>query len=75
MAAPHVAGAIALLLDKYPNKTALEIKNLLLQNTTPLPSLEGKLVTEGKLALDKLFKEENLRNEIKSTKHHNGLAN
>ncbi|RME95210.1 MAG: T9SS C-terminal target domain-containing protein, partial [Bacteroidetes bacterium] len=59
-AAPHVAGAIALLYSlpcaplgyqarTAPSATALGIRNALLQGVEPLASLEGKTVTGGLL--------------------------
>ena len=35
MAAPHVAGAIALMLHKNPTLTHVQIRNFLIQNTSP----------------------------------------
>jgi PKD repeat protein len=46
---PLVTGAIALLWSKYPGKTHLEIKQLLLDNVDILSSLSGKCVTGGRL--------------------------
>ena len=37
MAAPHVAGIVALLLDAKPTLTPLQIKKLLQATATPLP--------------------------------------
>lgn len=49
MAAPHVTGAVALLLSLQPQLTYQEIRNYLLQNTTPDPELYGLTVTGGVL--------------------------
>ncbi|MBD0328929.1 MAG: S8 family serine peptidase [Thermoleophilia bacterium] len=38
MAAPHVAGTVALMLDANPALTPLQVKNILQQTATPLPS-------------------------------------
>jgi hypothetical protein len=35
MAAPHVAGVVALMLHKNPNLTRLQIRDLLMNNTSP----------------------------------------
>jgi serine protease AprX len=37
MAAPHVAGIVALLLDANPTLTPLRIKELLQATATPMP--------------------------------------
>ena len=42
MAAPHVTGAVALLCAAYPDKTAGEIKELLLNNADKNFAKEGK---------------------------------
>jgi subtilisin family serine protease len=49
MAAPHVAGAAALVWSQFPNETAQQIKDRLLRSVTPLSSLSGKVVTGGLL--------------------------
>jgi len=51
MAAPHVAGAVALLWSIDPNMTAVTAKNKLLSMTVKIPALSGKTVTEGRLDL------------------------
>jgi len=55
LAAPHVAGACALLWARFPNETYLQIKNRLLNGTDPLPALAGKCVTGGRLNLRKVL--------------------
>jgi subtilisin family serine protease len=52
MATPHVTGAVALIASNYPSETAAERKARILENTVPLPSLNGKCVTGGMLNLD-----------------------
>ena len=52
MATPHVTGAIALYAIQYPTATAAEIRTALLGSTTPTPSLSGKTVTGGRLAVE-----------------------
>ncbi len=49
MATPQVAGACALLWGQYPNKTAEEIKEALLNSTDNISALNGKCLTEGRL--------------------------
>lgn len=46
-AAPFVAGAAALVASQYPNYTAQQIVQALVQNTKPLPSLAGKTISGG----------------------------
>ena len=50
-AAPYVAGALALMLTKYPAETYQQIIARLLNGTDPLPALAGKCVTGGRLNL------------------------
>jgi subtilisin family serine protease len=49
MAAPHVAGAVALYASLHPGAGYLEIKNAILSSTIPTESLKGKCVTGGRL--------------------------
>jgi subtilisin family serine protease len=49
MAAPHVAGAAALLLAANPNLTFQKVKGLLMFNGDLLPSLNGKTLTGRRL--------------------------
>ena len=49
MACPHVAGAAALLWSKKPSMTRQEVKELLLKSVDPVPALQGKTVTGGRL--------------------------
>ncbi len=58
MAAPHVTGAIALLLAKFPSDTYRQTINRLLRSVTPIAGLSGKVQTGGRL---------NLANAITST--------
>ncbi|MBI4326301.1 MAG: S8 family serine peptidase [Chloroflexi bacterium] len=53
MAAPHVAGALALLSARFANETYKQLITRLLAATDPLPGLAGKCVTGGRLNLDK----------------------
>jgi subtilisin family serine protease len=52
-AVPHVTGACALLLARYPTETHQQIISRVLNGTDPLPSLAGKCVTGGRLNLRK----------------------
>ena len=64
MATPHVAGAIAYLhsrasvrlqslINQDPAAGAREIKRLLLEGTDPIPSLQGRTVSGGRLNLER----------------------
>jgi subtilisin family serine protease len=49
MATPHVAGLAGLLKAGNPALSNLEIKNLILSNCDVLPSLQGKVLTSGRI--------------------------
>jgi len=49
MACPHVAGAVALILSRYPELSAAHTKELLLESVDPLPNLHGVVQTGGRL--------------------------
>ncbi len=51
MAAPHVSGAVSLILEKFPNLTNKELKDRLLFSVDRLPHLEDKLASGGRLNL------------------------
>ncbi|MCB0351541.1 MAG: S8 family serine peptidase, partial [Bdellovibrionales bacterium] len=55
MAAPHVAGAAALYLSANPNASWSQIKNALIRSATPISSMSGKAVSNGKLNVEKLL--------------------
>lgn len=55
MAAPHVAGAAALLKSYLPDLSTPQLKNLLLSSALPLPALAGKVSTGGILNVKALF--------------------
>ncbi|MGH3110121.1 MAG: S8 family peptidase, partial [Gaiellaceae bacterium] len=49
MATPHVAGAAALVEDRFPGATLYGIKALLLNTVDPAAALSGRTVTGGRL--------------------------
>lgn len=49
MATPHVSGAAALLLSRYPGISHYQVRDRLLFNTDPVASLAGITVTGGRL--------------------------
>jgi subtilisin family serine protease/regulation of enolase protein 1 (concanavalin A-like superfamily) len=51
MAAPHIAGACALLWARFPGDTYLQIIQRVLANVDALPALTGRTVTNGRLNL------------------------
>ncbi|MCA2960530.1 MAG: S8 family serine peptidase [Silvanigrellales bacterium] len=53
MAAPHVAGAAALVLSAFPRMKAADLKAVLMDSVDTVPSLDGKLVTGGRLNVSK----------------------
>jgi len=53
MAAPHVAGAAALLWSRFPSSSYHDIVNRLLATVDPLPGLAGRCITGGRLNLGK----------------------
>jgi subtilisin family serine protease len=54
MATPHVTGAVALYASKCPQTEPAEIRQAILEATTPTPSLGGKTATGGRLSLANL---------------------
>ena len=57
-AAPQVSGAATLVWSHYPSLDAAGVKNRLLANTDPIPSLVGKTVTGGRLNLARAIEED-----------------
>jgi subtilisin family serine protease len=53
MAAPHVSGAAALLLAAFPSMKAKDLKEVLMESVDKVSSLEGKVVTGGRLNIAK----------------------
>lgn len=49
MAAPHVAGAAALVLSKEPNLSVSQLREHLLESVDKLPNLAGKVASGGRL--------------------------
>jgi subtilisin family serine protease len=55
MAAPYVAGAIGLLLSKFPTLTPLEIREKLIRTSTPVEHLVGRISSEGRINISELL--------------------
>jgi subtilisin family serine protease len=51
MAAPHVSGAAALIWSRFPAAPPEGVRELLMSSTDPLPALEGRMVSGGRLNL------------------------
>ncbi len=49
MATPHVTGAAALYASTHPGASASQIKSAILNSATATPSLQGKVLTGGRL--------------------------
>lgn len=49
MAAPHVSGAAALLLARWPDLSLVELRTRLLASTVPVSELSGRVTTGGRL--------------------------
>lgn len=49
MAAPHVAGAVGLIMSRYPKLEWWRVKGRIMNAARPQPTLEGKTVTGGML--------------------------
>jgi subtilisin family serine protease len=60
MAAPHVAGAAALLKSYKPGLTVSEIKKIILSSADKYPELEGKILTGGILNVNAMIETANL---------------
>jgi subtilisin family serine protease len=53
MAAPHVAGAVALIWSKNPTWTYKQVKDALMNTVDPIPALAQKTVTGGRINVAK----------------------
>lgn len=56
MATPHVAGAAALYWSAHPTATYKDVRTALLRSAKKIPSLTGKVSSEGKLDVKELMK-------------------
>ncbi len=56
MAAPHVAGALALLRAHFPGDTYRQLINRLLRSVDPVPAFRGRVQTGGRLNLDRALR-------------------
>lgn len=55
MATPHVAGAAALYLSKYPGRNWRDVKAAILNSAKPTQSMSGKSVSGGRLDVEALM--------------------
>lgn len=53
LAAPHVTGVVALMIELFPQITVSEIKFILLNSTDLLPSLQNKIKSSGRINASK----------------------
>ncbi len=60
MAAPHVAGACALVWARFPWLNYREVIDRILRSIDPLPSLSGRVATGGRLNLRRALAEANI---------------
>ena len=65
MATPYVTGAAVLIKSNFPELTALEIKEILLETVDELDNLSGKVATSGRLNVINALTKANLSNYIK----------
>ncbi|MBI5693427.1 MAG: S8 family serine peptidase [Verrucomicrobia bacterium] len=56
MAAPHVAGAFALLKAQFPQDTYRQLINRLLRHVDPISAFRGRVQTGGRLNLDRALR-------------------
>ena len=56
MASPHVSAVAALLWSHFPNASLEEVRDAIFNGVDPLPSLRGRMVTEGRLNAFNAFK-------------------
>ena len=52
MAAPFVAGALAVIMSAHPTETHIEIRDRLFSGVNQVPELDGKTVTGGRINLN-----------------------
>lgn len=64
MATPHVAGALASFLSSHPSSNRRELRDILLSTTVPTTSLNGKVVSNGRLDVRAGLAEVGVRNPI-----------
>ena len=67
MAAPHVAGALALVKAQFPGDTYRQLINRLLRSVDPVPTFNGRVQTGGRLNLDRALRSTDNRDR-KSTR-------
>ena len=73
MSAPYVTGVAALLLSKYPNLCAGELKCFIMQNVDQIASLSGKCVSGGRLNAKKALANAHTHPHFNSTYQNLGV--
>lgn len=73
LAAPYVTGVAALLLSKYPNLCAGELKCFIMQNVDQIASLSGKCVSGGRLNAKKALANAHTHPHFNSTYQNLGV--
>ncbi|NCN27705.1 S8 family serine peptidase [bacterium] len=56
MASPHVAGAAALLLARYPSMTPAEVKDTIMKTVDKVSSAANFIISGGRLNIDKMIR-------------------
>ena len=73
LAAPYVTGVAALLLSKYPNLCAGELKCFIMQNVDQIASLSGKCVSGGRVNAKKALANAHTHHHFNSTYQNLGV--
>jgi subtilisin family serine protease len=53
MAAPHVSGVAALIRARFPEASVAEVRERILQTVVPIPALDGRTTTGGRVSAHK----------------------
>ncbi len=76
MAAPHVSGVAGLIFSLYPDLNACQVKDMILRSVDIRPSLDGKVLTDGRLnaynALQEIPRDVSCKNRVTNTGNSGG---